>query len=41
MDEETRISPTYYEYGEFIEDGERTDLTDITRDIENDMSSAG
>lgn len=38
MDEETRISPTYYEYGEFIEDGERTDLTDIMRDIENDMS---
>ena len=38
MDEETRISPTYYEYGEFIEDGERTDLTDIMRDIENDIS---
>ena len=38
MDEETRISPTYYEYGEFIEDGERTDLTDIMRDIENDVS---
>ena len=38
MDEETRISPTYYEYGEFIEDGERTDLTDIMHDIENGMS---
>lgn len=38
MDEETRISPTYYEYVEFIEDGERTDLTDIMRNIENDMS---
>ncbi len=38
MDEETRISPTYYECGEFIEDGERSDLTDIMRDIENDMS---
>lgn len=38
MDEETRISPTYYEYGEFIEDGERTDLTDIMRDIENDVN---
>ena len=38
MDEETRISPQYYEYGEFIEDGERTDLTDIMHDIENRMS---
>lgn len=38
MDEETRISPQYYEYGEFIEDGERTDLTDIMHDIENGMS---
>ena len=38
MDEETRISSIYYEYGEFIEDGERTDLTDIMRDIENDVS---
>ena len=38
MDEDTRISPQYYEYGEFIEDGERTDLTDIMHDIENDMS---
>ena len=38
MDEETRISSIYYEYGEFIEDGERTDLTDIMRDIENDIS---
>ena len=38
MDEETRICPTYYECGEFIEDGERTDLTDIMRDIESDMS---
>lgn len=38
MDEETRISPQYYEYGEFIEDGERTDLTDIMHDIENNMS---
>ena len=37
-DEETRISPQYYEYGEFIEDGERTDLTDIMHDIENGMS---
>ena len=32
------ISPQYYEYGEFIEDGERTDLTDIMHDIENGMS---
>ena len=38
MDEETRISPQYYEWGEFIEDGERTDLTDIMHDIESDMS---
>ena len=38
MDEETRISPQYYEYDEFIEDGERTDLTDIMHDIENGMS---
>ena len=38
MDEDTRISPQYYEYGEFIEDGERTDLTDIMHDIENGMS---
>ena len=38
MDEETRISPQFYEYGEFIEDGERTDLTDIMHDIENGMS---
>ena len=38
MDEETRISPIYYECGEFIEDGERTDLTDIMCDIESDMS---
>jgi hypothetical protein len=38
MDEETRISPQYYEWGEFIEGGERTDLTDIMHDIENDMS---
>ncbi len=39
MNEETRISPQFYEYGEFIEDGERTDLTDIMHDIENGMSS--
>ena len=38
MDEETRISPQYYEWGEFIEDGERSDLTDIMHDIENGMS---
>ena len=38
MDEETRISPQFYEYSEFIEDGERTDLTDIMHDIENGMS---
>lgn len=38
MDEETRISPQYYEWGEYIEDGERTDLTDIMHDIENGMS---
>jgi len=38
MDEETRISPTYYEVGEFIEDGERSDLTDIMQDIESGMS---
>ena len=37
-DKQTRISPQYYEYGEFIEDGERTDLTDIMHDIENGMS---
>ena len=38
MDEETRISPQYYEWGEYAEIGERSDLTDIMKDIENDMS---
>ncbi len=38
MDEDTRISPTYYEIGEFIGDGERSDLTDIMQDIETGMS---
>ena len=37
MDEETRISPQYYEWGEYAEIGERSDLTDIMKDIESGM----
>ena len=39
MEAETRISPQYYELGEFIEDGERTDLNCIIADIEAGMTN--
>ena len=39
MEEETRISPQYYEIGKFIEDGGRTDLGDIADDIEGGMTN--
>jgi len=39
MEEETRISPQYYECGSFIEDGERCDLNSIADDIEGGMTN--